>query len=126
MAALMMRLGKIQKIIVGADRIVKDSVFNKIGTYMVAIAANFHKIPFYVAAPSSTLSLREKEKDVVIEQRDGQYEVAEIIGRLRESIVPKGVDCINYGFDATSMELITSIITEHGVYTPLELLQKYN
>jgi methylthioribose-1-phosphate isomerase len=124
-SGLMMRLGKVQKIIVGADRIVKDAVFNKIGTYMVAMAAKYHHIPFYVAAPSSTLSLTETEKDVIIEQRDGQFEVAEIMGRLKEPIVPEGVSCINYGFDGTPMDLVTGIITEDGVFTPAELLQKY-
>jgi methylthioribose-1-phosphate isomerase len=124
-AGLMMRLGKIQKIIVGADRIVRDSVFNKIGTYMVAIAAQYHKIPMYVAAPRSTLSLSETEKDVIIEQRDGWYEVAELMGRAKKPIVPEGVECINYAFDGTPMELITGIITEDGVFSPEELLKKY-
>ena len=124
-AALMMRLEKIQKVIVGADRIVQDAVFNKIGTYMVAISAKYHNIPMYIAAPRSTLSLSQTEKDVTIEQRDGWFEVAEAMGRLKEPVVPAGVECINYVFDATPMELITGIITEDGVYSPTELLEKY-
>ncbi|MHA1819848.1 MAG: S-methyl-5-thioribose-1-phosphate isomerase [Promethearchaeota archaeon] len=125
-SGLMMRLGKIQKIIVGADRIVKDAVFNKIGTYMIAIAAKYHNIPMYIAAPTSTLSLNESEKDVIIEQRDGWFEVAEVMGRAKDNpIVPKGVECINYAFDGTPMDLITGIITEDGVFTPEELLNKY-
>lgn len=123
--ALMMRLGKIQKVIVGADRIVSDTVFNKIGTYMVALAANYHKIPFYVAAPRSTLSLHETEKDVIIEQRDGEFEVANIIGLAKQRITPKTVPCINYAFDGTPMELVTGIITEDGVFSPEELLRRY-
>lgn len=125
-SGLMMRLGKINKIIVGADRIVRDAVFNKIGTYMVAISAKYHNIPMYVAAPKSTLSLKETEKDVIIEQREGWFEVAEVIGMLKEKpIVPKGVECINYAFDGTPIDLITGIITEDGVFTPKELLKQY-
>lgn len=124
-AGLMMRLGKIQKIIVGSDRIVRDVVFNKIGTYMVAIAAHYHHIPFYVVAPRSTLSMNEEEKDVKIEQRDGDFEVARIMGRVKSPITPAGVNCINYAFDATPMDLVTGIITEDGLFTPEELVQKY-
>lgn len=124
-AGLMMRLGKIQKIIVGADRIVRDTVFNKIGTYMVAMAAKYHNIPMYVVAPRSTLSMNETEKDVIIEQRDGLFEVGQIMGRIQSPIVPEGVECINYAFDGTPMELITAIITEDGVFTPEELVKKY-
>lgn len=124
-AGLMMRLGKIQKIIVGADRIVNGVVFNKIGTYMVAIAAKYHNIPMYVVAPKSTLSLYELEDDVKIEQRNGWFELAEIMGRAMEPIAPKGVECINYAFDATPFDLITKIITEDGVFTPEELIEKY-
>ncbi|MHA1338366.1 MAG: S-methyl-5-thioribose-1-phosphate isomerase [Promethearchaeota archaeon] len=125
-AGLMMRLGKVDKIIVGADRIVKDAVFNKIGTYMLAITAKYHNVPMYVAAPTSTLSLNETEKDVIIEQRDGWFEVAEVMGRAKANpIAPKDVECINYAFDGTPMDLITGIITEDGVFTPKELLEKY-
>ncbi|TFH28179.1 MAG: S-methyl-5-thioribose-1-phosphate isomerase [Promethearchaeota archaeon] len=125
-AGLMMRLGKIQKIIVGADRIVSDAVFNKIGTYMIAITAQYHNIPFYVAAPRSTLSLLESEKDVIIEQRDGDFEGAHVVGFAKDRICPEGVRFINYAFDATPMELITGIITEDGIFSPSELLQKYS
>ncbi len=124
-AGLMMRLGKIQKVIVGADRIVQDAVINKIGTFMVAIAAKYHNIPMYVVAPRSTLSMHETEKDVIIEQRDGQFEVGEVMGRIQDPIVPEGVECINYAFDGTPMDLITGIITEDGVFTPEELVKKY-
>ena len=120
-AGLMMRLGKIQKVIVGSDRIVRDVVFNKIGTYMVAIVAKYHQIPFYVIAPRSTLSMGEEEKDVTIEQRMGDFELF-----LRENTVPEGVKCINYAFDATPMDLVTGIITEDGLFTPEELVQKYS
>ena len=124
-AGLMMRLGKINKVIVGADRIVNGVVFNKIGTFMVAMAAKYHNIPMYVVAPKSTLSLSETEEDVIIEQRNAQFEVAEIMGKIKEPIVPDGVECINYAFDATPFDLITKIITEDGIYSPKELIEKY-
>ena len=122
-AGLMMMLGKIDKVIVGADRIVSDAVFNKIGTYLVALAAKRHNIPFYVAAPESTLSMNESRKDVTIEQRDGS-EVANILGKLQ--IVPNGVEVINYAFDITPFDLVTGgVITEAGVFKYRELIRKY-
>ncbi|MHA1792180.1 MAG: S-methyl-5-thioribose-1-phosphate isomerase [Promethearchaeota archaeon] len=121
-AGLMMQLGKIQKIVVGADRIVKDAVFNKIGTYSLAILAKYHDIPFYVAAPVSTLDLEKTMKEVEIEQRD-QWEVKTIFKKVQLS--PDGVEAYNYAFDPTPMELVTAIITEDGVFTPKELVEKY-
>jgi methylthioribose-1-phosphate isomerase len=87
-AGLMMMLGNIDKVIVGADRVVSDAVFNKIGTYLVALAAKRHDIPFYVAVPKSTLAMNQTRNDVTIEQRNGE-EVANILGRIQ--IVPNGV-----------------------------------
>ncbi len=121
-SGLMMRLGKIQKVIVGADRITSDGVFNKIGTYMVALAAQDNKIPFYVAAPVSTLSMSESFEDVKIEQRDSK-EVSHVLGKVQ--IVPEGVNCINYAFDFTPFELVTAVITEDGVFSPKDLVEKY-
>ena len=121
-SGLMMRLGKIQKIIVGADRITSDGVFNKIGTYMVALAAQDNKIPFYVAAPVSTLSMSESFEDVKIEERDSK-EVSHVLGKVQ--IVPEGVNCINYAFDFTPFELVSAVITEDGVFTPKNLIKKY-
>ncbi len=121
-SGLMMMLGKINKIIVGTDRVSSDAVFNKIGTYLVALAAKDNSIPFYVAAPTSTLSLQETVDDVIIEQRDST-EVSKVLGKVQ--IVPEGVECLNYAFDITPFRLITGIITEDGVFTPEELLQKY-
>ncbi|MBN2155995.1 MAG: S-methyl-5-thioribose-1-phosphate isomerase [Candidatus Lokiarchaeota archaeon] len=121
-AGLMMMLGKVDKVIVGADRIVRDAVFNKIGTYMVALAAKRHNIPFYVAAPESTLSMNETRKDVTIEQRDGK-EVSNVLGKVE--IIPDGVEVINYAFDITPFDLISGIITEHGIFQHRELLKKY-
>ncbi|MBN2151311.1 MAG: S-methyl-5-thioribose-1-phosphate isomerase [Candidatus Lokiarchaeota archaeon] len=121
-AGLLMRMGKIQKVVVGADRIVADGVFNKIGTYQVAIMANFHGIPFYVAAPVSTLDLARKMDGVEIEQRD-EWEVKTVFKKVQLS--PDGVPAINYAFDGTPMELVTGIVTEDGVFTPKELLERY-
>jgi len=121
-SGLLMRLGKVDKVIVGTDRVTSDAVFNKIGTYLVALAAFDNKIPFYVAAPTSTLSLQETIEDVTIEQRDSG-EVGNILGKVQ--IVSNGVECLNYAFDITPFRLVTGVITEDGVFTPEELLKKY-
>jgi len=121
-SGLIMRLGKINKVIVGTDRVTSDAVFNKIGTYLVALAAKDNNIPFYVAAPTSTLSLQETIDDVTIEQRDSS-EVSNVLGKVR--IVPEGVECLNYAFDITPFRLVTGIITEDGVFTPKKLLERY-
>jgi methylthioribose-1-phosphate isomerase len=121
-SGLLMYLGLINKVIVGTDRVTSDAVFNKIGTYLVALAAKENNIPFYVAAPTSTLSLSETAKDVTIEQRDSR-EVSHVLGKLQ--IVPDGVECLNYAFDITSFNLVTGIITEDGVFNPKELIKKY-
>ncbi|MCJ7651330.1 MAG: S-methyl-5-thioribose-1-phosphate isomerase [Candidatus Lokiarchaeota archaeon] len=121
-SGLLMCLGKVDKVIVGTDRVSSDAVFNKIGTYLVALAAKDNNIPFYVAAPTSTLSLQDTIEDVTIEQRDAT-EVSYILGKVR--IVPEGVECLNYAFDITPFRLISGIITEDGVFSPEELLSKY-
>jgi len=121
-SGLIMMLGKVSKVIVGTDRVTSDAVFNKIGTYLVALAAKDNNIPFYVAAPTSTLSLDEKVEDVTIEQRDSM-EVSKVLGKVQ--IVPDGVECLNYAFDITPFRLVSRIITEDGVYTPEELLKNY-
>ena len=122
-SGLLMRLGKINKVIVGTDRVTSDAVFNKIGTYLVALAAKDNNIPFYVAAPTSTLSLSETIDDVTIEQRDSS-EVSNVLGKVR--IVPEGVECLNYAFDITPFRLVTGIITEDGVFNHKELLERYS
>jgi methylthioribose-1-phosphate isomerase len=122
-SGLLMRLGKIDKVIVGTDRVSSDAVFNKIGTYLVALAAKDNNIPFYVACPTSTLSLKDTVDDVEIEQRDST-EVSNILGKVQ--IVPDGVECLNYAFDITPFRLVTGIITEDGVFTPEEMLKKYH
>jgi len=113
-AAHLMRKGAIDAVIVGADRITRDAVFNKIGTYMHAVCAHHHKIPFYVAAPLSTFDPINAEKDVIIEER-GRDEVTNMGSR---TFVPEGAHVKNYAFDATPMELVTAVITETGVLRP--------
>jgi methylthioribose-1-phosphate isomerase len=113
-AAFLMRRGEIDCVVVGADRITDDAVFNKIGTYMHAVCARHHGIPFYVAAPLSTFDPGRLEREVTIEER-GRDEVAVFNGK---QTVPGGVGCTNYAFDATPLDLISGIVTEKGVLTP--------
>jgi methylthioribose-1-phosphate isomerase len=113
-AAYLMRTGMIDAVIVGADRITFDAVFNKIGTYMHAVCARHHNIPFYVAAPLSTFDTRSRENEVIIEER-GRDEVTTIGARV---FVPDAAHVKNYAFDATPMDLVTAIITERGVIRP--------
>ncbi|MGA8379417.1 MAG: S-methyl-5-thioribose-1-phosphate isomerase, partial [Methanoregula sp.] len=113
-AAHLMRTGKIDAVIVGADRITRDAVFNKIGTYMHAVCARHHSIPFYVAAPLSTFDATRTEHEVTIEER-GRDELAIVGNRI---LIPDGVPVVNYAFDATPMKLVSAIITEQGVVRP--------
>jgi len=113
-AAHIMRTGTIDAVIVGADRITGDAVFNKIGTYMHAVCARYHGIPFYVAAPLSTFDATRMEREVTIEER-GREELAVVGDR---TLIPDGVPVKNYAFDATPMELVSAIITEKGVIRP--------
>ncbi len=117
MAGMVMRQGKIDKVIVGADRITKDAVFNKVGTYTHAVLAKAHGIPFYVAAPISTFDLAHSEKEVEIEERDPNE-----IRRLGDrQLAPPGVKVYNPAFDATPLDLVTAIITERGIFRPPEM-----
>ena len=116
MAAQVMKEGKIQCVIVGADRIAANGdTANKIGTYNVAILAKAHDIPFYVAAPTSTLDLSLKTGDLIpIEQRAAE-EVTEGFG---SRTAPEGVKVYSPAFDVTPAHLITAIITEKGIARP--------
>lgn len=113
MAAVLMRKGAIDVVIVGADRIVSDAVFNKIGTYMHAVCAQTHTIPFYVAAPLSTFDEESCEDMIIIEERDPQ-EVRKVRGCVTG---PDNVPVWNPAFDATPVHLISGIITEYGIFT---------
>ncbi len=104
--------GLVDKVVVGADRITRDGwVFNKIGTYQIAVLANRHRIPFYPAAPRSTFDLGRTHQEVIVEER-GADEVTSIRGRR---IAPKGIPVSNPAFDATPSELVTAIITDAGL-----------
>jgi methylthioribose-1-phosphate isomerase len=118
-AASLMAQGKVDCIVVGADRIAANGdVANKIGTYGLAVLAHAHGVPFYVAAPLSTLDPATPSGDgIVIEQRDGR-EVSLVAGRLQEPITPEGVGLHNPAFDVTPAELITAIITEQALLRP--------
>ncbi len=124
MAGSLMRQGKIHLCVVGADRIAANGdVANKIGTYSVAVLAKAHGIPFYVAAPYSTIDLKTKSgADIPIEQRN-PLEVTTIHGS--QPIAPTGVAVYNPAFDVTPAELISGIITERGVFKPSELAQRF-
>jgi len=117
MAAQVMKEGKVQIVLVGADRIAANGdTANKIGTYGVALLAQAHGIPFYVAAPSSTFDLNLKSGDTIpIEQRDPK-EVTHGFGR---QTAPEGVEVYNPAFDVTPARLIAGIITERGVIQPV-------
>jgi methylthioribose-1-phosphate isomerase len=102
----------VNKIIVGADRILRTGhVYNKIGTYQIAIIAKQHDIPFYVAAPLSTFDMQSNPEDVVIEQR----KASEVTGIGDKKTAPDGINVINPAFDMTPPELISGIITEKGI-----------
>jgi methylthioribose-1-phosphate isomerase len=113
MAGAMMKQGKIGAIVVGADRIAANGdVANKIGTYTVAVLAKEHGIPFYVAAPISTVDLDMPDGSrIPIEQRNPR-EVTHIAGR---QMVPDGVEIENPAFDVTPAKYVTAIITERGI-----------
>lgn len=116
MAGTFMRQGLVDAVIVGADRIAANGdVANKIGTYTVAVLAKQHEIPFYVAAPFSTLDMKISDgSDIPIEQRD-PAEVTHI-GGVR--VVPAGVSVFNPAFDVTPNSFVTAIITDRGVALP--------
>jgi methylthioribose-1-phosphate isomerase len=116
MAGPLMRAGDVDLVVVGADRIAANGdTANKIGTYTVAVLAHEHKIPFYVAAPLSTVDLSTPDGDhIPIEERD-QREVSHI-GTSR--LTPEGAQIRNPAFDVTPHRYITGIITEKGIFVP--------
>ncbi len=116
MCSYFMSKGMIDMVVVGADRIAANGdTANKIGTYTVAIAAKYHNVPFYIAAPLSTIDTSIKSgKEIPIEERSHE-EVTHING---DWICAKDVNIINPGFDVTPHELITGIITEKGILKP--------
>jgi methylthioribose-1-phosphate isomerase len=113
MAGALMKDGKINAVIVGADRIAANGdTANKIGTYSVSVLAKAHNIPFYIAAPSSTFDLQiQTGREIPIEQRNAD----EVANFMNLNNAPKGVKVYNPAFDVTPAENITAIITEKGV-----------
>ncbi len=119
MAGHLMKMGEVDLVIVGADRIAcNGDVANKIGTYSLAVLARQHGIPFYVAAPLSTFDPHlENGEDIPIEERDPQEVL--VLGKMR--LAPQGVSARYPAFDVTPARLITGIVTERGVLShPLE------
>jgi methylthioribose-1-phosphate isomerase len=120
MAAHVMALGRVQAVVVGADRIARNGdAANKIGTYGVALLAQAHGIPFYVAAPLSTVDFTMASgAEIPIEERD-PVEVTHVFGRT--PIAPEGVAVFNPAFDVTPARLIAAIVTERGAVRPADL-----
>jgi methylthioribose-1-phosphate isomerase len=116
-AGMVMRQGKVQAVVTGADRIAANGdAANKIGTYALAVLARAHEIPFYVAAPASTFDLSlASGAEIPIEQRDPR----EITHGFGLPTAPEGIDAYNPAFDVTPAELITAIVCERGVIRPV-------
>lgn len=121
MAAHCLKLGMIDAIVVGADRIAANGdTANKIGTYNLALAAKYHNIPFFVAAPLSTVDFKlATGAEIPIEERD-PIEIYQV-GDTR--LTPPGVEFYNPAFDVTPAELISAIITEYGALAPAQLIK---
>lgn len=119
MVGYLMAKGMIDKVVVGADRIAANGdAANKIGTYSIAVLAKEHRIPFYIAAPTSTVDLKVKTgAEIPIEERRPE----EVIFFRGVRVVPKGVKVFNPAFDVTPARYITAIITERGIVRPGEL-----
>ena len=117
MAAQVMREGRVQAVVAGADRIAANGdAANKIGTYSVAVLARAHEIPFYIAAPHSTFDLTlDSGEQIPIEQRAAN----EITNGFGRQTAPDGVEVYNPAFDVTPSELIDGIITEYGLIQPV-------
>ena len=116
MAGYFMKTGGIKAIIVGADRIARNGdTANKIGTYSLSVLAKYHRIPFYIAAPTSTVDLKiPTGKQIVIEERSSD----EVVLINKKSIAPAGTSARHPGFDVSPHENITAIITEQGILKP--------
>ena len=116
-AAHILKLGRVNCVIVGADRIARNGdAANKIGTYGLALAAARHGVPFYVAAPMSTFDLAVPHGDAIAIEERSPREVAEFFDK--GPVAPEGIACANPAFDVTPADLITALITERGVAQP--------
>jgi methylthioribose-1-phosphate isomerase len=117
MAGHLMQRGAVDVVVVGADRIAANGdVANKIGTYTLAVLAARHRIPFYVAAPRSTIDPKTPDGGAIpIEERGG----GEVTGFRGQRWAPEGVGVANPAFDVTPAELVTGLVTERGVVSPV-------
>ncbi len=116
-AATLMKQGKINKVFVGADRIVANGdTANKIGTYSVAVLARYHKIPFYVVAPFSSFDLKLKTGSFIPIEERSKDEVRKVLNKTY--IAPPAADVCNPAFDVTPNKLITAIISDKGIIYP--------
>lgn len=115
-ASFLMQQGRVQAVLVGADRIAANGdVANKVGTYGLAVSAQYHGIPFYVAAPTSTIdNSLSSGKEIPIEMRDS----AELLRQGEKLLAPQEVDVYAPAFDITPQSLVTAIVTERGILTP--------
>ncbi len=118
MAGIVMQRGMVNKVIVGADRIVRDAVFNKIGTYTLSVLAKAHGIPFYVAAPKTTFDWEKFSQEVVIEERSREELIYCHTKCGKTLIAPKNVKVYNPAFDRTPLENVAAVVTEHGLIYP--------
>ena len=114
MVGYVMHKGMVNEVVVGADRIVRDAVINKIGTFTVAVLAKEHKVPFYAAAPTSTFDMIHTSKEVIIEERKPE-EVTHVGSKL---VTVKGVQVFNPAFDITPLKYVSAIISEKGIILP--------
>ena len=112
MVGYVMHKRLIDKVVVGADRIVQDAVVNKIGTFTVAVLAHEHGVPFYVAAPKSTFDLTRTSTDVIIEER----RPTEVTHYGAKQVAAEGIGVLNPAFDVTPLKYVSAIIHESGVY----------
>jgi methylthioribose-1-phosphate isomerase len=119
MVGYVMHKRMVNKVVVGADRIVQDAVINKIGTFTVAVLAHEHGVPFYVAAPKSTFDLTRKAADVIIEER----EPAEVTHFGSQQVATSGIGVLNPAFDITPLKYVSAIIHESGVYYKKDFAQ---
>ncbi|HLB25368.1 MAG TPA: S-methyl-5-thioribose-1-phosphate isomerase [Nitrospirota bacterium] len=120
MAGYFMKKGEIDLAIVGTDRTVRNGdVANKIGTYTVAVMCREHGIPFYVAAPTSTIDLKMPTGEHIPIEERAAHEVTEVFGKV--CIAPEGVKVANPAFDVTPARYVTAIITEKGAFAPRDI-----
>lgn len=126
MVAAVMKTKQINAVVVGADRITANGdVANKIGTYQIAILAKYHNIPFYVAAPMTSVDLKMVDGDQIVIEERSEREMTHINDKR---IAAEGVTCWNPAFDVTPADLVTAIISDIGILKPLNLwgLRNYN